>query len=482
MQTKWIIGSALFLSGCLSLSKQQQSENILPAPSVNTSVKNSLETPYFSTGDWPEERWWEIFHSPQLNGLVEIALAKNPSIEAIEKRISFAKETAKIAKAKLFPLLSFDANDNWQHLSHHGLYRALNPTIPVAVNLVDLTLSFSYEFDFWGKYRNLFMAALGRQKAEEAESAQVKLITTAALAQSYFALKANLLKEASYQKLYELRKRVFELQELMQKEALFSRLPPLLSQEDVWEAEKDLSSIREEIAIDRHLINILMGRGPDEAVVVDELMPPLPQTLALPENLSVDLLARRPDLMAQIWRVESLAHDVGAAKAEFFPNVKLNAFLGLESTLFSKLFHGSSGTAGVEPAIHLPIFTAGAIRANIQAKKALFDDAVYEYNNLLLKSAQEVADLLAIAKSVFERKQDQLKIVGNAQKRLELTELRKCSGLDSALDEYAFAIALVEKELVNIDLLYSQYLAAVKLIKALGGGYSSDYLPIKRQP
>lgn len=468
----------LFLSACVSLSKQQQTENLMPPPSVDTSLQNSLRTPYFSVGDWPKENWWEVFGSEQLSSLMAIAMKNNPSIEAVEKRISFARETAKVARAKLFPLLTFDVTDSWQHLSKYGLYKAFNPSLPTNAKLIDITLSFNYEFDFWGKHRNIFLAALGRAMAEEAESAQVNLIVTTGVAQAYFALKTNLLKERLYQKIYEVRKNIFELETLMQKEALFSKLTPLLSEELALEAAKNVSSIQEEIAIDRHLINILMGRSPDEPIEIDNTLTPLPPSIVLPCSLSLDLLARRPDLMAQIWRVEALAHDVGAAKAEFYPNINLAAFFGYESTIFSKLFRASTGTAGVTPALHLPVFTAGAIQANINAKKALFDDAVFEYNNLLLKSAQEVTDLLAIAKSVYERKEEQAGIVASSQKRLDITQDRRRSGLDSALTEYAFQLEVLQKELDNVDLLYGQYLAVIKLIKSLGGGYTSEKVPL----
>lgn len=480
LNKKIIGGCALILSGCVSLPKNEQTRSLITPPAIDTC--SSLNTPYFSKGDWPEETWWRIFESQQLDSLIAQALSQNPSIQAVEQRVAFAKQTAKVVRAKLFPLVFFDADESWEYLSKNGLYKAFNPSLPLNTNLIDLTLSFNYEFDFWGKNRNLFNAALGRQKAEKAEEAQVKLITTTAVAQAYFALKTNLVKERLLQKLVEVRKGIFDLQTLLQKKALFSKLPPFLSEENVWEAEKDLLSIQDEIATDRHLINILIGSGPDEALEVDELLPSLPKTLTLPNNLSIDLLSRRPDLMAQIWRVEALAHDVGAAKADFYPDINLVGFAGLESAFsFPKLLKGDSKTFGLQPAIHLPVFVAGEIRANIRAQMASFEEAVYEYNNLILRSAQEVADLLVFAQTIFEQKEKQGHIVDNAKQRYSLTALRQLSGLDNQLENYAFQEALIQKEIADIDLLYSQYLAAIKLIKALGGGYSSDYVPLKAQ-
>ncbi len=478
---KWIAWGLILLSSCVSLPHDQQTENLLCPPSLETSANNSFKSSLFVEGEWPETNWWEIFEAHDLNALIAEALQQNPSLQGIERRIDYAKQLATINKARLFPLIFFDANETWEYLSHNGLYRALNPTVPINPNLIDLTLSFTYEFDFWGKNYNLYQAALGQAKTQEAEAAQVGLIITTSVAQAYFALKTNLIREQLYEQLVQLRYDLYQLDTLLASQALASKLPPLLSREQWLEAEKLLIGIQEEIAVDKHLMNALLGKGPDSPIELDpSLIKPL-KSLSLPCNLSLDLLARRPDLMAQIWRVEALAHEVGAAKADFFPSINLAAFAGVESTLYSLLFHSSSRTAGLMPAIHLPIFTAGAIRANIKAKKALFDDAVYTYNELILRSAQEVADTLVLVQSVYDQQEKQRQIVNDAQERYDLTALRQQSGLDNLLDNYNYREALIYKELEQVNLVYSQYLATIKLIKALGGGYNSPYVPLRAE-
>ncbi len=464
------------------MPKDQQTANLIAPPSVETSIQQGMESGFFSVGNWPEESWWEMFGSSELNALIAEALEKNPTVHSFQKRVEYARQTSKVVRSKLFPLLFFDADETWQYLSKNGLYRAFNPKIPINANLVDLTLSFTYEFDFWGKNRHLFNAALGEMKAQEAESADVDLMTTTSLAQSYFALKTNQVRKNLYEELYEVRRQILNLQNLLQEKALLSKLQPLLSEENLLESEKLIIGIEEEIAIDKHLINILMGKGPDTPLeLTADLLPPSDQ-IALPEQLSLDLLARRPDLMAQIWRVEALAHEVGAAKADFYPNINLTAFLGLESVTYAKLLRNDSKTAGLQPAIHLPIFTAGAIRANIRAKKAQFDEAVFAYNDLLLKSASEVADLIVLLQSVLEKREDQQQIVNAAQSRCDLITLRQTSGLDNLLAQYAIQEELILKQLDDISLLYSQFLATIKLVKALGGGYLSEYnIPLRAE-
>ena len=472
----------LFCYSCVSMPKKEQTQSLIYPPSGRLILEKSLNEPIFTRGDWPEENWWEVFASLELNEFIEEALASNPSIQAVQEKINFAKQSAVIARSKLFPLIYFNATDNWQYLSNNGLYESLNPTIPRAGGLIDLTLSFTYEFDFWGKYRNIFHAALGKEKAQEAEFAQTKLIVTTALAQVFYALKTNLLREEITSKLVDIRAKLLALSNLMQDRALFSKLPVWLSDENLQETKKELISLQEEIEFNKHLLNALRGEGPDSPLNLSLTLGFLPDKIELPDHLFLDLLARRPDLMAAIWRVEAIAHEVGAAIADFFPNIDLTGFTGFESFHFSNLFKGSSYTGGLLPALHLPIFTAGAIRANVRAKKALFEEAVFSYNNLILQSAEEVANTLILVTSVFERERLQLDIVEKASLRYELSKLLAYHGLDTAFDTLTMEEELLKKQLEELNLRYLQYTSVIKLTKAFGGGYISNYnVPLKAQ-
>lgn len=462
----------LIFAACTKSLKKAESTDILQTPSLSSSEQAALKASRFKIGDWPKETWWTLFESDELNGLIENALLENPSLQAIKQRVDFAKQEATVARSRLFPFLSFDANEAWQYLSKNGLLHTLNPTLPLNANQIDLAFSFDYEFDFWGKYRNLYRASIGKEQSEKAEMRQVELIITTALSQTYFALKTNLERQALYERLLFLKQEILTLQKLLQEHALLSSLPAPLSEEEVEEVNKHLYSLKEEITANTHAINALIGKGPDHLVLMNEPLKPFPEALFIPDNISLDLLSRRPDLMASIWLVNARAHETGAAFADFYPNINLKGLLGLESIGFGKLFQGSSETAGLFPAIHLPIFTAGAIRANFNSKKARFNQAVFDYNTLLLKSTQEVADLLVVVEAIYNKRTSQQKIKEAADFRLKLTTLNFESGLDSLFEVYAFEIALLEKQLEDVELMYLQYLSSIKLIKSLGGGYN----------
>jgi NodT family efflux transporter outer membrane factor (OMF) lipoprotein len=454
------------------MSKEEQARHFLPVPSLA-----EVEGVAFQKQGWPEAAWWTGYHLEELNCLVEKALANNPNLQAAEERILLSKNENIIARAKLFPLVSFDASDDWSYLSKTGLYRALNPTIPLNAQVIDLNLSFSYEFDFWGKYRNLYKAAIGRYKAQIAEAAQVSLILSAAVAQTYFALKTNMWRQKVYQELYEVRKHYFDLQTELLDHSILSKLPPLLSEEAVFEAKQWLDTIEQEIAVDKHLLNTLCGQGPDTALEVSS--DPLPENgaLLIPSSISTELLSRRPDLMAQIWRVEALAKEVGAAKANFWPNVNLVGLLGFQTTSWSELLHWASKTIEGIPGFTLPIYTAGRISAEVNAKKAEFNTAVYTYNDLLLKSFQQVSDLIALGRSVYDKKEQQRSIVKNASSRYLLTELRRDQKIDNALDSLEKQDALLQQTLKDIELIFEQYAISVQLTRALGGGYIAKEEP-----
>lgn len=478
---KLLILVSLFMhAGCnLSMSEKRKIENILATPSIDESIERRLDSPFFTIDDWPQSDWWENFNSSELDALIELALENNYSILEMQKRVQVAEQESIIVRSKLFPLLTFHAQDIESHLSKHGLYRALNPKLPLNPTLIDLSINFSYELDFWGKNRNFFLAAIGKELSEKAEAAQIRLIITTAVAQTYFALQTNLLRKSLYQQLVNVNKQLIDLQNLMKAKSLSAQIPFLSIEENYYVANQFIYIINEEIALNKHLLNVLIGKGPDTPLDINPFLPPLSERIAIPYNLSIDLLARRPDLMAQIWRAVALSHEVGAAMADFYPDVDFKALLGLESVSWPLLFKKSSVTASMTPAIHLPIFTAGAIQANVDARKAAFDQAVYAYDDLLLKSIQEVVDLLIRAQSIFEQKKEQDLIVQNAKNRLDVASLLLKNGLESFFGVYNTQVEVINREIENANLLYKQYSAVISLIKALGGGYYEPHVPLQ---
>ena len=475
------MATAFMITGCVTFSQKEQAQFLIDPPSVDLTVQKSLQSEYFALGDWPKEDWWNLFDSPQLNALMDEALANNPSIQAFQQKVEVANQLALVARSKLFPWISFDGAYDWEYLSKNGLLRALNPKIPLYAKIYDLKLNLNYEVDIWGKNKEIYQAALGNDLSQEAESAQVVLLVTTSVAQAYVALKEYQKQKDLITQLIAVQKDIYELQNFLHEKALADKLIALAAEENYFETEKLQWVVEKQLEINKHQLNVLVGRSPDAPLYLGE--EPLPSicSLSIPCDITLDLLARRPDLMAKIWSAKALAHQVKAAITEYYPDVNITAFLGLESVTGRLLFKPSSFTYGFKPSLHLPIFTAGEIQANINTHAALFYETIFEYNQLLLSSAREVSDNLETALSFFRQISEQTRLMQRLKERVELTTLLYEKGLGDKLSTYYVKEEFVREELEDLNLTYNLYTAMIQLIRSLGGGYQSLYVPLRAQ-
>jgi len=468
------------LPGCMKVSDLGQNAAFLPPQQVEESIGDALKTPYFKQGDWPTLNWWEAFNDSELALLIEAALEQNPNIQSVQQKIEVAKQLTTKQKSTLFPSIFFGGHENYAYQSKNSFNFLLNPDLARNFNNIHLNFGFEYEFDFWGKYSNLFRAALGREQAQKAEYKQVKLIVSTAIAQAYFALKTSMAKKRLYLSLYQLKSKSLNLSKLLYNKALYSKIEPATYKQELDEVEKMIATIDAEIALGKDLVNILRGQGPDSAFEISDTFDRLPKEIEIPKDLSSDLLIRRPDLLAAIWRVEASAYDANAAVADFFPRINLLGLMGVESMGFKNLMNWQSGGMGLYPSFHIPIFKAGAIRANLKMKKAELEGAIYDYNALLLKSLQEVTDFLALTTSWYQKKRIQTNILENARLKVYLVNLRSKRGIDNLLQVYLEETDEVNKEIQDVQISYNQYISIINLIKSLGGGFTdADLMPLK---
>lgn len=468
---------ALFGS-CMSISDLEQNAAFLPPMNIDHSVSGALSNAFFITGDWPNLEWWKTFNSEELNELINQALEKNPTILSVAQNIEIAKQMSIKSRANLFPSIFFEGEEQWGRISQNGVDRALNPTVSLQNNEITLNLAFTYEFDFWGKYRNLFKSSLRAKSAEIAETKQVELITSASMAQAYYALKSVLQQKKLYNELLETQLNILKLISLLEQHAILSKIDPATAKENVDGTIKIISSLDQDIAFGIHLVNILKGDSPDAELSVSAELSTVPQSVQIPQDLSSDLLIRRPDLVAAILRVEALAYQTNAAVADFFPRVNLKGYLGLDSLGYDDLMNWKSGILGLIPSVYIPIFNMGAVRANLKMKKAEMEKAIYDYNQILLRSLQEVSDSLSLSENWFRQKQSQKDILANAQLKLDLVELKTKHGMNSALDFYYEKQEVLQRKIQDVEITLNQYISLVNLMKALGGGFTQEDLSL----
>lgn len=440
-------------------------------------VKEALILKEFEEGDWPSREWWKRFQDPVLDELIASALKLNPTLKVAEDRLKLAHEIAMQQRAKLYPEVYLEGDDNWQHYSKTGFFRTYAPNIPPVVNDVNLGLSFSYEFDFWGKNRALFHSALQRAHAAELEKMQSELILTTSIAYSYAELQLLLYKKEILEQRNANREAVSEIRAKRIKYALDNKIDWLDASSQTLVVTARLTEIDQELYRKVHQLKALSGIGQDASLkLVYRPIPVLKATL--PKNLSLNLIARRPDLLAQKMLLEGAAFEIDAAKTDFYPNINLAALAGFEtvSTVFpfSKIFQAGSFSGNLNPAIYLPIFTAGRLKAALYEKVAAFNEAVHAYNELILLSAQEVADSLTTLAYLHKEATVHKDLLEVAKEQLQYINRRFVHALNSRISLLDAQNAVLEEEIKLADIEYAKLLATVLLIRHLGGGYGDE--------
>ncbi|MCB1109601.1 MAG: efflux transporter outer membrane subunit [Chlamydiia bacterium] len=462
--------SFLFES-CAALKKRNYEPQVMESADVSLSIDSALQTPDFSAGEWPAYNWWSLFEDEQLSELMEIAIEKNPDLLAAVSRVRVSQEEAKKVRSSLLPKLDADFRDNYEHLSKDSLDRFPPSTVPAVVNQLYLALNFEYEIDLFGKNRNRYRAAIGQTRAQAAEMSASLLMITTLLAETYIQYAAHLQNLQYAQALADAQKMQLELTELRFVNGLGDQMLIDQATAAYLDAQETVVFYKKEIALDVSQLKILMGLGPDDPREISSPQLAFDRSFPLPENIPLNLLSRRPDLMAQIWTVEAAAHLISAAKAAFFPNINLAAFVGLESLKWNNFFSVNSYAGALTPAINLPLFTGGKLTAQLNKQYATYDAAVYDYNALLLRAAKEVTDQINILEAANQESRLQTQAYEKTMHIAELTTKRYENGLDNYLMVLEKQMDTLKQGMKEVDTENQRYLAILQLIKALGGGY-----------
>lgn len=198
------------------------------------------------------------------------------------------------------------------------------------------------------------------------------------------------------------------------------------------------------------------------------------QSAAVPAVLPADLLGRRPDVAAARWRVEAGAQDVAVARAQFYPNVSLTAFVGLASMGLGNFVEAGSREWGVGPALRLPVFDAGRLRANLAGKSADLDAAVESYNAALLDAVRDAADQLASSASVERQITEQRQAGEAAEAAYAIARKRYEAGLGNYLQVLSAETQVLAQRRLAVDLAARRLDAQAGVMRALGGGYAAS--------
>lgn len=461
------------LLSCSTFRKKPEGE-VCSSVDVSPSVLAALENTFFVSGNWPDPDWWKEYGDDQLNYIVDVALKENPTIAAAYRRVQSASAGAKGVASVFYPKLYAHFQELYAHLSDESLFRIPPSTLQAVINQIDLGFFVNYEFDFWGKNAAKYRAALGQAYAKKAEQSLTQITLVTSIVNAYGHLHYLQDRKQKLVEAYDATRELYDLHALRKANGLDDQFNIDSIEENVLALEQMLIALDASIDTAGMQIKVLMGRSPDDPFTLKRPAIKEVSHFPIPNKLSLDLLARRADLMAALWNVRAKEHLIHSAKAAYFPSVNLAAYGGLESLSWNKLFDAKSLTGFLFPSINLPFFTGFKLGADLDKAHQDFSVAVYEYNEKVLQAAQEVTVGLTALRADCDKRALRLTHVEKKRSQYQLEDLRYETGVAKKLDVLQRKIALLEDTLSLIDIEEDYFHSMIDLVKALGGGYGRE--------
>lgn len=467
---------AAALSGCVP-------SGFAPKLSLHVPADNALAhttAGMTSGGAWPAPDWVRELHDPQLDELVAEALQQNPDLQVAKARIEIAQAQlqqfsaltgltatagASVSKARM------PQSNDVANVAVNGYQVPVQLFGDPGVSPSSLFTALDYQFDLWGKNAAATRGLLSLRDAARVDAEQARLTLSVALVTLYCQL----------DQAYAIR----DL--LVQKQIASDQIEAVLREReargidnayDASDAAIKRSKLLAQLALNGEQIKlfelqigVMTGRGPERGLTLER---PRPGDLAdapLPARLPVDLLGRRPDIVAARLRVDAAYSSIEGTRAQFYPDVNLVAFGGLlaltPATLLSR--HALAGSVG--PAISLPIFDRGQLKAKLGGDVASADVAIALYNKTVDAALGQVAQQLTSLSTVDTLVADQSQAVADAQRIVSIAADRHRRGLAMEKDVNVARLTLIDERTQLIDLRAHRRMLRIGLIGALGGGF-----------
>jgi NodT family efflux transporter outer membrane factor (OMF) lipoprotein len=457
--------SLFALSACASLPAAPVAR-VAKAPQAYETAR-SFDAP---TADWPTDRWWERYNDPQLNALMTEALAGSPDLAQAEARVLKAKAAQAGATAALLP--NINGTGNIQDLKQSYKYIIPQSFLPSGYqDYAQATLNLNWELDFWGKNRAAIAAATSRARAAEADAAEARLILTTDLASAYATLAQLYADRDVAAQAVKVREETAGLVSQRVTNGLDTQAELKQAQAGAPATKADLAALDEQIALTRNQLAALMGEGPDRGLTITRPAALKLAAFGLPAELRANLVGRRPDVVAARWRAQAAVKDVTQAKARFYPDINLTGYIGQQSLHVTELFAPGAQLGAIGPAVTLPIFEGGALRAGLRGAQADREAAVSAYDGVVTQAFHQVADAAASERALSGRLAESQLALDRYEQAFQVARLRYEGGLSTYQSVLLAEDAVLAQRRVVADLQSRALVLDIALVRALGGGF-----------
>lgn len=454
------------LGACAVSPAYQRPEVTLPAR-WQSGIADSLATP---------TAWWTRFRSAELDRLIETTLENNRDLKAAASRIAQARALARLAGASLLPEVALQAEAS----------RAKDIGDSKPSNTFSADVVASFELDLWGKNREAHQAALSRVQGSVHAQQFVKVTLQAEVAIAYFQVLSAHDRLALARSILSNVESLLRLLHVQFDAGAISALEIERQQGLLASVRASIPPIELERQRARDALAILLGRPPQGFSVPPGSLAAMdmPRVAA---GLPSELLERRSDIRQAEANLIAANADINAARAAFFPSIRLTAAGGVASDALSSVLRSGSLVYGIAAGLIAPIFNYGRLEGELDLAKARQDELVHVYQQAILLALREVEDGLAAVQRLTEHAEHQQQVIVHSRAAFRMAELRYRNGAVDFTTVLDAQRVLLAAQAAREEITLSRYIAAIGLYRALGGGWEeslklSTAAPARRSP
>ncbi len=474
----WLLIGLLGLGGCIRMGADYKTPKETDQPSgweKAADVHEARTRGFIHAGD-VDTTWWQQWHDPVLNKLVERLSRDNLDIRQAATRVLQARGELKVVASEGVPSLNWAGSYTWTQQSTHGFLTLAQPAPGANLQYQQYANvgSASWDMDLFGRIRRLVEAGKARVVEQQAYARGVALGRLADLVEAYLRLRAVQAQIHLTEQHQALVRHDLALVLARQTEGAANDLEVAQARGQVEQTDSALPPLREMQAALINTIGVMLALPP--RALEGELLPIRPQ-LDLPVSVGVgvpsSLAQRRPDIMMADARLHAATAEVGAAKAAFYPDINLAGNLGTQSLSAGDFFMPGAKYFTLGPTVNVPIFEGGRLRGTLALRKAEQQEIALAYRQTVLEAWRDVDDAITRMAQLQLRYQHIMELVRQNRKAYEAARLQYRDGAVPFLEVDRAESMLLSSQVVEAELHMQTALAAVGLYRALGGGWQT---------
>ncbi len=417
--------------------------------------------PAASLADQP---WWEVFHDPKLQELIDEALASGYDVQLAAWRVEEARARAGIARSEFWPQIFYGGQ--WSRGQQSSF---APPFTHTTQDLHSVNVNFGWEVDLWGRVRRSNEAAKAQYLASEEARKGVMLSLVSEVAVTYFQLRELDEELAISKNTVDAFQQTFDLFQRKLNEGAASALQTSYASAARYQVASQIPDIERQIEATENQLNFLLGRNPASIPRgLDLASQPMPPDV--PAGLPSTLLQRRPDVRQAEQQLISANALVGVATANFFPTISLTGLFGGVSPEVSNLFP-EGRTWSIAAGLFGPLFQGGRLISQYDVAYAQWQQSRVAYEQTVTGAFSETTTVLYAREKLASSVAELERTVGDYREMVRLTNLRYDSGLSNYFEVLYAMQQLYPAEIVLARQRLNLLVDYVNIYKALGGGW-----------